>query len=154
MKTEDFAATYRQMSDEQLEQVIGDLHDLVDDARTALLREFNSRGGTSGKALLIADAGRKRTLPLSLTEGVNLELTAKFGTVEFAEDRYFLKAGLMFFGKDNRTCDKTYDYEEFDTEIYRRIFFSFPAFPRGCFRVRTRGQSGPEGSEFAILRKI
>ena len=156
MMLEDFAETYRQMADEQLEEVIGDLHNLVDDARTALLQEFNSRGRTSQEAFLLAEAGKKRTLPLSLTEGVDRELTARFGTYwDSSKDRYSLSRGIALFGKDNRVYDKMYDYEEFDTEFYPRIKNLLPLpIPMGCFRIRIRTQSGPDGREFAILRKL
>ena len=111
--TEDFAATYRRMSDEELERLLADLHDLVEDARISLLAEFKSRGRTDKEAALLAEAGRKRTLPLIETEGADLQLTGNVGHVSTHNG-----TGRTFIGKRNRTHNETYDYEEFDATLF------------------------------------
>jgi hypothetical protein len=133
--TEDFAATYRQMSDEELERILADTHDLIEDARTSLLAEFRSRGRTDKEAALIAEAGRKRCLPLTETEGIDLELTAQVGSVSVHNG-----TGRMFIGKRNRTYNETYDCEEFDCTLFW-TFFYVPILPRGKFRLRRRVKS-------------
>ena len=152
--TEDFAATYRQMSDEELERVLADSHDLVDAARISLLAEFRSRGRTEKEAALLAQAGRKRTLPLVATEGIDLQLTAQVGNVSTHNG-----IGRRFIGKRNRSYDETYDYEEYDTTLFWTVFY-IPVVPHGTFRIRRRVRSGlpyvaREASyEFVIVRRL
>jgi hypothetical protein len=152
--TEDFAATYRQMSDEELERILADTHDLIEDARISLLAEFRSRGRTDKDAAIIAEAGRKRCLPLTETEGIDLHLTAQVGSVSTHNG-----TGRMFIGKRNRTYDKTYDYEEFDSTLFW-TFCYVPVLSRGKFRLRRRVKSelpylSREASyNFVIVRRL
>ncbi|SRR6266480_2073224 len=152
--TKDFAATYRQMSDDELERLVANSHDLVDDARTSLRAEFKSRGRTEKEAALLAEAGIKRTLPLSATEGVDLQLTAQVGHVSRVNG-----TGRAFIGKTNRSYNETYDYEEFDTTLFWTVFY-VPLVPRGTFRIRRRVRSElpyltREGSYgFVIVRRL
>jgi len=120
------------MSDDELERILADTHDLLEDARNCLLAEFRSRGRTDKEAALIAEAGRKRCLPLTETEGIDLHLTAEVGSVSTHNG-----TGRMFIGKRNRTYDETYDYEEFDSTLFW-TFFYVPILSRGQFRLRRR----------------
>src|SRR6185312_3910171 len=120
------------MSDDELERILADTHDLLADARNCLLAEFRSRGRTDKEAALIAEAGRKRCLPLTETEGIDLHLTAEVGSVSTHNG-----TGRMFIGKRNRTYDETYDYEEFDSTLFW-TFFYVPILSRGQFRLRRR----------------
>jgi hypothetical protein len=133
--TEDFAATYRQMSDDELERILADTHDLIEDARISLLAEFRLRGRTEKEAALLAEAGRKRSLPLTETEGVDLQLTAEVGNLSTHNG-----TGRRFIGKRNRAYNETYDYEEFDSTLFW-TFCYVPILSRGRFRLRRRIKS-------------
>lgn len=142
------------MSDDELERLLADSHNLVNDARVTLLAEFKSRGRTEKEAALLAEAGRNRTLPLTATVGVDLQLTAEIGDLSTHNG-----TGRRFMGKRNVTYDETYDYEEFDTGLFWTVFF-VPVLPRGTFRVRRRVRSelprfARESSyEFVIVRRL
>ena len=141
---EDFAATYRQMSDDELERLLADSHDLLEDAQISLLAEFKSRGRSDKEAELLAEAGRKLTLPLTETEGADLQLTAEVGSLF-----RFNGTGRVFLGEGNHTYNETYDYEEFDTTLFWTLFY-VPVVPRGRFRVRRRVRY----SNFVIVRRL
>ena len=152
--TEDFAATYRQMSDDELERVLGDSHDLLDEARSSLLAELRSRNRNEKEIALLAAAGQKRSMPLWATEGVDLQLTAQIG-----RPQRFGALGRAFLGKGNYTYNQEYAYEEFDATLYWTLYY-IPVVARGRFRIRRRVQYElpfwvrEKYGEFAIVRRL
>jgi len=144
---------YRRLCDEELEQLLSEFDDLLDDAKTCLIAELKSRGRTEEILTAAIDAGRRRRLPLTAIDGVDLALTKEIGSVSS-----FNGIGRIFYGKNSFIFNEAFAFEEFDTTLWW-ICFWIPFVSRGCFRIRRRRDrphipgSLPTHS-FVIIRRL
>ncbi len=129
-RVEDFKATYHRMSTDELARIAAEFHELRPEAQRALLDELNFRGLKNVEISVLLDRST------AWLEGIDWELTRAMGSVESVNG-----TGRTFYGKKNHQIDVDSGFEEFDTTLWKTLFF-IPIFRVGQFRIRRRLSKG------------
>ncbi|SRR5712692_5946871 len=151
---ENYASTYRNQSEDELNRLLEEHDELEWDAQTALVTELRTRGRTDAEISSGIARGRYRKLALGSIEGADAVLTEWVGNV-----RRIKGTGRAFLGQANCEHNDTYDYDELDTTLWW-TFVWIPFLPRGSFRLRRR-EANPDvprfargDSRFVIVRRL
>jgi len=67
-QNQNYACTYRNKSEDELDRLLQDLDDLEEDAQSALISELKVRGRTEAEVSPLIAKGRNNKLPLSSIE--------------------------------------------------------------------------------------
>lgn len=150
----DYASTYRDQSDDQLDRLLGELDELEGDAQAALISELKTRGRRDAEISSLIARGRNRKLTLVSIEGADAVLTDWVGDVHRING-----TGRAFLGRANLEHNDVYDFDELDTTLWWTILW-IPFVPRASFKMRRR-EASPDvprfargNSQFVIVRRL
>ena len=149
--------SYRKQTDSELDQLLGQFDDLVDNAQRSLISELKIRGRSEQDLSSFLERSRRRKMPLSTIEGVDLALAAQVGRIRRVyrfRGSLLLATGRAFYGASNRVYNEEYAYSEFDTTLWW-IVLGIPVAPRGSFRIRSRvALPYILGDNFVVVRRL